>query len=141
MERPNAIVLFERCYLGGVLVGLVNAALSWNASVTRLTEDPVAAQMGASFGAGTLIGGILLGLLISLFLWYFTARAQSVVTKWFITVFFAIGALGFVWSVVRGTSPQGIGAVLSVVALVLDGIAVWQLFKPESKIWFGESVA
>ena len=141
MERPASIVLFERCYLGGVVVGLVNTAMSWNATVTRLSEDPAAAQMGASVGMGALIGGTVVGILISLFRWYFTARAQSVVTKWFITVFFVLGALGLIWSVVRGTSPQGLSGVLAVIGWVLDGIAVWLLFKADSKIWFGESVA
>lgn len=52
-----------------------------------------------------------------------------------------LGALGLIWSVVRGTSPQGLSGVLAVIGWVLDGIAVWLLFKADSKIWFGESVA
>lgn len=141
MERPGSIVLFERCYLGGVAVGLLNTAVSWNTTLVRLAEDPAAAQMGASFAKGTLVGGVLLGIVISLLLWYFTARAGSVVTKWIITVFFVLGILGLIWSGVRGTTPQGLSGVLVVVAWVLNAIAVWQLFKTDSRRWFGEETA
>lgn len=141
MERPNAIVLFERCYLGGLAVGLVNTALSWNATLARLSENPAAAQLGASFGQGMLVGGTLLGIAISLLLWYFTARQGSVVTKWIVTVFFALGLLALVMGAVRGTMPQGVSGILGVIAWVLNAIAVWQLFKPESKRWFGEDAA
>lgn len=89
MERPRSIVLFERCYLGGLAVGLVNTGVSWNATLTRLTEDPAAAQLGA----------------------------------------------------VRGTMPQGVSGILVVIAWVLDAIAVWLLFKTDSKLWFGEETA
>lgn len=141
MERPRSIVLFERCYLGGLVVGLVNTGVSWNATLTRLTEDPAAAQLGTSFGQSMIIGGTVLGIGISLLLWYFTARQHSVVTKWIITVFFALGVLGLLLGAVRGTMPQGVSGILVVIAWVLDAIAVWLLFKTDSKLWFGEETA
>jgi hypothetical protein len=141
VERPKSIVLFERCYLGGIAVGLVNTAVSWNATLARFTEEPAAAQLGTSFGQGMLIGGTLLGIVISLLLWYFTARQRSVVTKWIITVFFVLGVLGLVLGAVRGAMPHGLSGILVVIVWVLDAIAVWQLFKRDSKIWFGEETA
>ena len=141
MERPISIIWFERCYLGGVAVGLLNTAVSWNSTMAKLAENPMSAQMGSGFGANMLIGGSVLGLLISALLWYFTARKGSVVTKWIITVFFVLGVLGLLLTAVQGTIPQGISGVLAVVALVLDGIAVVQLFKPDTKVWFGETRA
>lgn len=138
MERPNSIVLFERCYLGSLAVGLVNTAVSWKGTQAQLAENPAAAQLGASFAQGMVVGGALLGIAISLLLWYFTARQGSVVTKWIITVFFALGVLGLVLGAVRGTMPQGVSGILVVIAWVLNAIAVWQLFKRDSKVWFGE---
>ncbi|WP_010187149.1 hypothetical protein [Sphingomonas sp. PAMC 26605] len=141
MERPHAIVLFERCYLGGLVVGLVNTAMSWSATMARMAEQPAAAQLGPAFGQSMLIGVTALSIGISLLLWYFTARQASVVTKWIITGFFVIGALTFLAAVVKGTMPHGAGGILAVIAWVLNAIAVWQLFKPESKRWFGEDTA
>jgi hypothetical protein len=141
MERPISIVWFERCYLGSVVVGLINSMLSWDATVAKMSESPAAAQLGPSFMANMLIGGMLFGVLISLLLWYFTARKGSVVTKWIITVFFALGLLGLVMGAMRGSVPHGLVGVVVVVTWVLSAIAVWQLFKPDTKLWFGEARA
>lgn len=141
MERPVSIVWFERLYLGGVVVGVINAALSWNVALARLAANPAPAQLGPSFGSTMLAGGIVLGVLISLLLWYFTARKGSVVTKWIITAFFVLGLLSLFWAAVQGTVPHGVGGVLTIVAWVLDAIAVWHLFRPDTKVWFGEVVA
>lgn len=138
MERPISIVWFERCYLGGVAIGVFNTALSWNAAMAKMAENPASAQLGASFGSSMLIFGTVIGLAINALLWFFTARKGSVVTKWIITVFFALGLLGMLFSVMRGALLPGIGGFLAIVALVLNGIAVWQLFKPDTKLWFGE---
>ena len=143
MERPLSIVWFERCYLGSLVVLLVQKALSWNAMIAasnaKLEDNPAAAQFGPSFVSGILVGTIVLMIVISLLLWYFTAKKASVVTKWIITVLFALNVLSVVMGAVRGTMEAGsIGAVLGIVALVLNGIAVWQLFKPDARAWFGE---
>ncbi|MGY2736028.1 hypothetical protein [Sphingomonas sp. UYP23] len=141
MERPASITLFERCYLGAVVVGLVNSAMAWNDTMARIAEQPAAAQLGSAFGQSMLIGVTVLSIVISLLLWYFTARQASVVTKWIITGFFGIGALSFVLAAVKGTMPQGVGGILAVLAWVLNAVAVFALFKPASKVWFGETAA
>jgi small-conductance mechanosensitive channel len=145
MERPVSIVWFERCYLGAVAIGVINFALQWNVMMAKISEsmadNPAAAQLGPSFASNMAIGSTALSVVISALLWFFTARKGSVVTKWIVTVFFALSLLGFLWNASRGMMPQGIGAVLTVVAVVLNGIAVWQLFKPDTKVWFGEARA
>jgi len=35
----------------------------------------------------------------------------------------------------------GLSGALGIVGLVLNGIAVWQLFRPDARAWFGESAA
>lgn len=139
MERPISIVWFERCYLASVAVGLVNTALSWNVSTTRLAESPGAAQLGASFGSSILLFGTAVSIAISLTLWFFTARKRAVVGKLIITAFFALALLGMIVALANGTLPAGISAVLGIIAVVLDGIAVWQLFRPDARAWFGET--
>lgn len=136
MLRPVSIVWFERCYLGALVVGLLNTALSWNTTMAKMAENPGAEQMGSSFGATTLIAGTLIGIVISLVLWYFAARKRANVAKWIITVFFVIGLLGIGASAVMRTFPQGIAGVLGVVGFVLNAIAVWQLFRPDAEAWF-----
>ncbi|WP_010164044.1 hypothetical protein [Sphingomonas sp. PAMC 26617] len=141
MERPVSIIWFERCYLGATAVGLVNTALSWNSSLQRMAENPGAAQFGPAFGGNILLFGTAIAIVLTLTLWYFTARRRSVVTKWIITAFFGLGVLGIVTSLRTGTTQPGIGGVLMIVAFVLNALAVWQLFRPDAALWFDEVVA
>lgn len=136
MERPISIVWFERCYLGCVAVGLVNTALQWPKMMAQLAENPGTAQLGGGMSI-IMIGTMLLSIAISLLLWYFAARKAAVVAKWIITVFFVISLLGIGFSAMTGTFPTGISGILGVVALVLNAIAVWNLFRPDAEAWFG----
>lgn len=141
MERPLSIVWFERCYLGCVAVGVLNTALSWNTVIAKASENPQAAQLGESFIPTVLTVGLVLGLLVSTLLWYFTARKGAAATKWIITVLFALNLLFTVLGAARGTFPEGPLAVLAIVTFVLNGLAVWSLFRPDTKVWFGEAAA
>ena len=138
MERPVSIVWFERCYLGCVAVGLLGTALAWNGAVAKMGENPQIEQLGPSFVPTMLIGGVVLNLIASALLWYFTARKGAVVTKWIITVLFALNLVFSVIGLFAGGGVGGISRAVALVALVLNGIAVWQLFKPDTKVWFGE---
>lgn len=141
MQRPLSIVWFERCYLGALVVGLINSALSWNAALAAMAENPALADLGENFGRNTLIFGTVFGVAISVLLWYFAACKRAAVAKWIITVFFAISVLSIGFSALRNTFPQGIAGVLGIVTFVLNAIAVWQLFRPDAAIWFGEKPA
>lgn len=131
-------MLFERCYLGAVAIGLVNIAVAWKTTMARLAEQPAAAQLGPAFAQSMLIGTTVLSIAISLLLWYFTARKASVVTKWIVTAFFVLGVMGYFVSALQGTMEHGIGGILVAITWIVNAAAVWQLFKPDSKLWFGE---
>ena len=141
MERPPSIVWFERSYLGATAVSLVNVALSWQATLNRLSENPAAAQLGESFGRTVLMLGTAIAVVIPLTLWFFTARKRSTVAKWVIVAFFALGVLSIAGEPKRGTLQSGLTGVLMIVAFVLNGVAVWQLFRPDARAWFGQMMA
>jgi hypothetical protein len=145
MERPISIVWFERCYLGSLIVSLVATAVQWPALVEKMSvqmaANPAAAQLGPSFIPASLGFGVVLVIATSLLLWFFTARKHSVVTKWIITVLFAYNVVMLLFGFTAHTMPAGLNGILSVVALVLDGVAVWQMFKPDARRWFGEIAA
>ena len=141
MERPVSIVWFERCYLGCVAVGVLNTALSWNMVTAKMAENPQTAALGTSFVPMALGFGLVLGLLVSALLWFFTARKGAVVTKWIITVLFALNLVTALFGASQGSFASGISGILAIVALVLNGLAVWQLFRPDTKAWFGETAA
>ncbi len=135
MFRPISIVQFERCYLGSLVLGFITLAFTWNTQMALLQRNPATAQMG-SMVYGSLLIGLIVGAIITLVLWYFAARRASVVAKWIIVVFFAIGVLGLLNSLSKGMVPHGLGGVLTIANIVLQAVAVYLLFRPDATAWF-----
>lgn len=135
MPRPKSIENFELCYLGSVLLGAVNAAITWKDANSTVE----AAQTRAMLGDWFMPLAMVFGVTISLLLWYFTARSASVVAKWVVVVFFGFSVAGFLVTLAVGSRPEGIPGILSVVILALNAVAVWMLFRPDARAWFGET--
>lgn len=134
MERPQSIATFERCYLGAVALGLVNNALNWNNMQEQMAATPNSELLPVWFLPATIGFGVLIALL----LWYFVARRASVVAKWIVVVFFAIGLLGLP-GIINGVTTGLVAplmGILALVALTLQTMAVWMLFRPDAKLWF-----
>ena len=141
MARPASIVMFERLYLGAWLVGLLNSIINWGPmqEAARVAAGPN--PMGDGFTSTIMIGSIVFGAIITLLLWYFTARRASDIAKWIVTVFFALGLGSFLWGLANGTTRMALPVAIGLVALVLQGAAVVMLFRPDAKRWFGEPPA
>ncbi len=129
--RPISIVKFERCYLASIAVGLLNSIVT----LPVMLRTPQVAQAAAMLGPNFFYGSVLFGIIITLLLWYFAARRASVVAKWIITVFFAFGVLSILRNLVAGF-PTASSGVLGVVGIVLQGVAVYLLFRPDAVAWF-----
>lgn len=136
MLRPISIIQFERCYLGSLVLGFLTLAFSWNAQMAMLQRNPATAQMAGGVLYGSLLTGLVLGAVVTLVLWYFAARRASVVAKWIIVVFFAIGLLSLLNTLSKGMVPPGLGGVLTITNVVLQAVAVYLLFRPDAKAWF-----
>lgn len=138
MARPNSIVWFERLYLGSWVVSLLALAINWNATLEKLSFDPSARRLGMGMMTNILIAGIALGALITLVLWYFTARQHSVVAKWFVVAFFILGLFGIPGIITLFSNGEMISALLQVAVFALHAAAVVMLFRRDARIWFGE---
>jgi hypothetical protein len=135
MQRPVSIVNFERCYLGAIVVGLINTAVNWQ----TMMETTQMRQANMMFGSTLLPVSIAIGLAISGLLWFFAARKGSAVAKWIIVVFFAFSVFGMLGKLFMHSSSSTLELILGLVAFVLNGVAVWMLFRPDTKAWFGET--
>lgn len=133
MERPQSIIWFERCYLGGVMLGLMNTAINWPAVQAQVSAAPNSGLLPSWFSYATLA----IGLGINIVLWFFVAQKGSVVAKWIVTILFGIGALSMAYVLAMGLIPPTFN-VVSVVTLLLQAIAVFMLFRPDTRTWFGE---
>lgn len=135
MVRPQSIVAFERSYLGYLALGALNLALHWSIYAGL----PSVRRSAELFGEWYYPTATALSFAVPLLLWFFAARRASRIAKWAIVVFFVFNLLGLSASLVLGTPPSGAAVLLSVAASALYGVAVWMLFKPHSRAWFGEA--
>lgn len=137
--RPQSIVRFEQAYLASVLVGLINFAVTWTNKMEAVARDPRFAgnpQM-AQMGGTMMIGTVVIGVLISLLLWYLVARRGSEVAKWILVVFLLLSAIGVAMAVSQFAAIGALSAALTLLAFALNAFAVWQLFQPDAKAWMG----
>jgi hypothetical protein len=132
MERPRSIMMFERCYLAAFAISVISTAFLWADIQARVA--PQLAMLGAWF----LPVMTAIGFAIPLLLWYFIARRGSVVAKWIATVLVAFAVAGVVFTLLSGTFPEGLAALLAVVRLVLQIASIWFIFRPDTRAWFGE---
>lgn len=127
--RPNSIILFERLFLGSLVIGIINAYLSWDTTMAALAADPNTAGLGAGFTYGVLAFSFGINLL----LWFLVARKASKVAKWILIVFFGIGLIAMPSSL--GTLPP-LSAAIAVAITVMQGVSLFMLFRPDAKRWF-----
>ena len=139
MQRPISIVQFEQCYLGALVLGLVNTAIGWNDRMQLVQVQQAQGMMGGAF-VPVMLGATLIGAAITLLLWFLTARKGFAGAKWVVVVFYVLGLLALLLSLAQGTLPRGVAGILTVVAWVLNTVAVWLLFRPDARRWFGEGV-
>ncbi len=132
--RPKSIVQFDYVYLAVIALGLVSSALSWEA----LLATGSVKEMVAKLGMAPLYATILFVTALQLLLWYFIARRGSVIAKWVFVIYVGAILLFSGYSLASyGAISTAIG-VISVAAIVLQAIAIWLLFRPDTAEWFGE---
>ena len=130
--RPQSIVMFERLFLGSLVLSLLTLAVGYDEMAATLAEDPGMQQLG--LGSGFLIAMVTVSYAAYLLLWYLIARKASKPAKWILVVFTAIGvlsalpALGGAWNWTM---------LVSLAVYALEVGAVICLFQPDARAWLG----
>jgi len=138
VTKPPSIVRFEQFYWASVILGLINTGLNWRTSQAALSANPVLAGMTWLLPAMQVVG-----LAVTVLLWFFIVRRPSVVAKWVQVVFAGFGALAIASAVVliaMGRSSLNAQIVVGLVANILYVAAAVMLFKPDARLWFGEGL-
>lgn len=136
MIRPVAIVHYERLYWAAFILDSVVTAMTWAQRQALVTDNPVLAT--ATWILPTFQA---IGVAVTVLLWYFTARAPSVVAKWAVVVLATLSTVSAVQtlaSLANGSASLGIVSILSLIANALYLAAAVYLFKPASRAWFAE---
>ncbi|MDQ4087622.1 MAG: hypothetical protein M3177_06405 [Pseudomonadota bacterium] len=121
---PTSIRLFERLFLGSLVLGVAQAALGWPALKERGSPAEILALLGLSL--------FILGALTLL-----VSRGRSRPAKWLLTLLLLIGLPSVLVSFLRGTligSP-----LLALVQAALQAGAVALLFTGSARAWLAQS--
>ena len=141
MQQPKSIERFEQLFFIGLVLSLALQILNWNKSMEVFQQSPATAAIGLPM----MLGSLVVGVAISLSLWFFIARRGSEVAKWIYVVLTGLGLLVIVATILlphaEGTPVpdlttrigQGVGALLNIVSL-------WFLFQPDTRPWFNKGV-
>ena len=136
MLKPGAIIQFERLYWASFALTIIAKGLTWSTQTAMMQANPQLAAMPWILPVMTLIG-----IVIAILLWFYTCRRPSVVAKWIVVVFAAIGAFGIaltLFSLAMGRLAEALPAIVALVANALYIAAAVLLFKPDARAWFGE---
>ena len=119
MERRTPIIWFSRFYIAALALKVVFAIVHW---------DMVNA------------GGVQIGIIISLLLWFGVMYRHSIISKWIIILSFIASAIWTVIQLSTGTYDL-FSTFVFVVALILNGVAAWQLMTGGAHIWFEQAAS
>ena len=103
-----------------------------------IEQNPVSQQFGVGTLMNMVIAGIALGALVTLVLWYFTARQGSVVAKWFVVGFFVLGLFGIPALIRLFAMGELATGLIQGGVFVLHAASVVMLFQRDARVWFGE---
>ncbi|WP_137787921.1 hypothetical protein [Sphingomonas sp. 3P27F8] len=136
MRRPPSILRYEQLYLASFVLGLAASAVNWKGRTAQLSASPALANLQWLAPASLAVG-----IVISLTLWYFTARSPSLAAKWVVVVFAALSVLGIAGNVFTLLKGGPLFAVLlGIVVSALYIAAAALLFRPDARLWFGETI-
>lgn len=134
MTKPHSIIIFDRLFLGGLVLGVLNFMFAWSDMSAKLTSSSEFAVTG--FGTGFLIASFAIGMILNLIIWYFISAKASKIAKWILVVFFVFGLLSMLSNVNNPLGPKGFSLAVTLVITVIQGAAIYMLFRPDSVGWF-----
>lgn len=129
--RPQSIRRFDLFYLASIALGAIGFFISYGALVAQV--DAELAQTGQAFGNVVVWGSFVVGMAISLILWFFVSRKGSSLAKWLLILLFILGLRGLV-GIFAG--PFGLLDVINLAVIVLGAVAIFYLFQPDARAWF-----
>ncbi|MXO60420.1 hypothetical protein GRI89_12820 [Altererythrobacter salegens] len=132
--KPESIRKFDMFYLGSLAISVVSIIVGYDALVAEVAAEGEAS--GMALGQVWAIGAVVIGLAISLLLWWLTSSKRLSIAKWIIVLFFVLGLIGLPGTLADGLTMLEIIGLVSVAA---QATAIWYLFRPDAKEWFAGS--
>ncbi|MEJ2409767.1 MAG: hypothetical protein P8Y58_00685 [Novosphingobium sp.] len=126
--RPHSITLFDRFFLGALVLGLINAALSFQDNMAMLGSTGTSTRF--------LVSITLFSLGIPLLLWFFISRRASNMAKWILAVLTGLGLVSLLPTLSVLMARGLLSLVFTVTITALQVVAVAFLFRKDARAWF-----
>ena len=132
--KPASIKKFDLFYLGSVTLGLAGFALNYQTIIDQ-TNAEMAAQGVDGLGAGIVIAGLLLGLAISLAIWFLISVLRIEFVRWILILLTGWSAFQLVRAFEVATK---VDLAMGLASTALTVISIYFLFQSDAKEWFVE---
>ena len=89
-----------------------------------------------------LPASVIVGLILRVVLWHFTARRPSLVAKWVVIAMAAVSGIILLFGIVAlisGATPSLAAALAGIASGALYVAAAAYLLRPDAHAWFGEA--
>ena len=124
-RKPSAIAWFERLYVFGIVLSVVDVVATWNQTFGSRGDDELA-QIG--YAAITILYGTLFAF------WFFILRRRSNIARWLFPVVMTIPALLTFYDLHIGTL-DGWRILQLAYPVIWLGLPIF-LFLPDARRWF-----
>lgn len=132
--RPKSIIVFEWLYLGSAVLSLAMSPWTIPQAQELLRANPASAQF-EDFAQTMTIVSLLVGVALSLVLWYFIARRASNVAKWIFVAITLLGTLSAINLYVNPAAGMARPGLSTVPMYVLHLAAMYCLFRQDAVAW------
>lgn len=138
MPKPKSIQRFDMIFLASVAVYTVGFFLGFNETIAfvRTTYSEQGLDIPASTLSTVMTASFVVVVAIGLLLWWLISSKRSVVAKWIMVVCFGLGLLSTLASVPTLMANFSIASAISLLSVVVQAVAIWFLFQPDTKPWF-----
>jgi hypothetical protein len=131
--RPASINMFDRYFLGALVLALLNLPLAYQDSLDILKANPATAAAG--YGSGFIITVMVFSLGIPFLLWFLIARRASNIAKWILVVMTGLGMLMMIPSLPILLQRGGLSNAITLILTALQLFAISFLFRADAKAW------
>lgn len=128
--RPQSIRRFDLFYLAALALSALAFVLGYDDIVASVEAESAAA--GLTMGANVAIGSFAFGMVLYLLLWFLVSRRRVSIARWIIVLLFLVNLTGLRAIFTAGITAQ---TAISLLSLLLSAIAIYYLFRPETKAW------
>lgn len=134
--QPKSIKRFDVFYLVSLAAYTIGFFLSYDDTLALAREQYAAA--GSGMNPSPLITGFFVfWIALGLLLWWLISSKASNGAKWTLVVLFVLLELiATIYSIAAGAlPPPSVGMGLSLLSIVLKGVAIFYLFRADAVAW------